>query len=174
MIVKQERYIDIFLCIIAWWICNKGNFSRVHGFSYLTLKNIHLFVSCFLALIMNDLWPMSMWAYMNQLYPAEETAKLIHIFLNSTFQYLEVDLSIIASKREVKRTILHRSSQLNVSKPLPPMGIKHQLTPKVKTRETAFGLSIKFCSNQGWARYIVPVPGTAHQLWKAPEKEEHL
>ena len=38
MIVKQERYIDIFLCIIAWWICNKGNFSRVHGFSYLTLK----------------------------------------------------------------------------------------------------------------------------------------
>ena len=54
------------------------------------------------------------------------------------------------------------------------MGIKLQLTPKVKTRETAFGLSIKFCSNQGWARYIVPVPGTAHQLWKAPEKEEHL
>ena len=90
---------------------------------------------------------------MNQLYPAEETAKLIlHIFLNFCFtfsiQYLEDDLSRIASKREVKRTILHRSSKLNVSKPL-PMGIKHQLTPKVKTRETAFGLSFKFCSNQG-------------------------
>ena len=173
MIVKQERYIDIFLCIIAWWICNKGNFSRVHGFSYLTLKNIHLFVCCFLALIMNDLWSMSMWAYMNQLYPAEETAKLIDIntyFLISvifTIRYLEDDLSRITSKREVKRTILHWSSRLNVSKPL-PMRIKHQFTPKVKTRETAFDLSIKLCSNQGWTRYTVPVPGTAHQLWKAP------
>ena len=69
-----------------------------------------------------------------------------------SIQYLEDDLSRIASKREVKRTKLHRSSQLNVSKPL-PMGIK--LTSKLKTRETAFGL---------WTGYTVPVPGTAHQL----------
>ena len=74
-----------------------------------------------------------------------------------TIRYLEDDLSRIASKREVKRTILHWSSRLNISKPF-PMRIKHQLTPKVKTRETAFDLSIKLCSNQGWARNTVPVP----------------
>ena len=173
MIVKQERYIDIFLCIIAWWICNKGNFSRVHGFSYLTLKNIYLFVCCFLALIMNHLWSMSMWAFMNQLYPAEKTAKLIlHIFLNFCSTYHS-----ISWRWSVDNCFKKRSKANNTA---PILSIKcfktpsNQLTPKVKTRETAFGLSIKFCSNQGWARYTVPVPGTVHQLWKAPEKEEHL